>query len=673
MVYLAKRRIIMSDIKSKIEYLRSFLHQQNYNYYVLNSPIISDMEFDMKMKELQVLEEQNPEYADANSPTQRVGSDVSMAFEQVTHIRPMLSLGNTYSENEITDFYNRIYKQLGVPFDLTCELKFDGTAISLMYENGELVRAATRGNGIVGDDVTRNVKTIKTIPLKLQGDYPAHLEMRGEIIMPRAGFEMLNKQRINDGEMPFANPRNAAAGSLKLQSSKQVAKRPLDCILYYVLTDDVQFKNHAESLEKAKQWGFNISPYYTECKSLEEVFAFMNHWATERKNLPYDIDGLVFKVNNLKLQQELGFTAKNPRWAISYKFKAEQAHSKLLSVTYQVGRTGVITPVANMEPMQLAGTTVKRASLHNADIIESLDLHYNDTVIVEKGGEIIPKIVGVETHLRESNAQKIVFPEVCPECGTTLIRMTGEAGHYCPNRDNCKPQQIGKLVHFIARKAMNIDSIGEETAVQLFENGLVENVADLYNLNVHKLLSLEGFAEKSAKNIINGIEESKKVPYERVLFALGIRFVGETVAKKIANMFPDINSLMNATKQQLLIADEVGEKIAQSILDYFANENNIKIIYRLKEVGLQFVQEQKELLSNALSGKTFVISGTFEMYGRDELKKIIEDNGGKILSGISAKTNYLVAGEKMGPSKLEKATKLNVPIISENELLEMIN
>lgn len=663
----------MDDIKNKIETLRDFLHKQNHNYYVLNTPLISDMEFDMKLKELQALEEQYPQYDDPNSPTQRVGSDISMAFEQVTHLRPMLSLGNTYTEGEITDFYNRIYKQVGREFELTCELKFDGTAISLIYEDGELVRAATRGNGVVGDDVTRNVKTIKSIPLKLQGDYPAHLEMRGEIIMPRAGFDALNRQRIEEGELPFANPRNAAAGSLKLQSSKQVAKRPLDCVLYYALTDDMEFDSHADSLERAKKWGFNISPYYCKCSTLNEVFDFMKLWDKKRESLPYDIDGLVFKVNDLNLQQELGFTAKNPRWAISYKFKAEQAHSKLLEVTYQVGRTGVVTPVANMEPMSLAGTIVKRASLHNADIIDALDLHYNDTVIVEKGGEIIPKIVGVDTELRQPDAVKITFPETCPECGSKLVRMEGEAGHYCPNRDNCKPQQIGKLVHFIARKAMNIDSIGEETVVQLFEKHLVTSVADLYQLTEEKLLQLNGFAKKSAKNVVEGIQASLSVPYERVLFALGIRFVGETVAKKIAQKFPNIDMLMTASKEELLQVDEIGEKIAQSLLDYFANENNIRLIEQLKDKGLTFVGKEKTMTSNALENKTFVISGTFELYSRDDLKKLIEENGGKILSGISAKINYLVAGEKMGPSKLEKATSLGIPIISEKELLEMIN
>jgi DNA ligase (NAD+) len=670
---MAKGGIKMDDIKEKIEYLRDFLHQQNYNYYVLNSPLISDMEFDMKMKELQALEVEHPQFDDPNSPTQRVGSDISSSFEQITHQRPMLSLGNTYSESEITEFYNRIYKQIGETFELTCELKFDGTAISLIYENGELVRAATRGNGTVGDDVTRNVKTIKTIPLKLHGDFPAHLEMRGEIIMPRAGFEALNKQRIEEGEMPFANPRNAAAGSLKLQSSKQVAKRPLDCILYYAVSDDIGFETHAESLERAKDWGFNISPYFKKSKKLDEVFEYMRYWAEARTTLPYDIDGLVFKVNSLNQQRDLGFTAKNPRWAISYKFKAEQAHSKLLSVTYQVGRTGVVTPVANMEPMQLAGTIVKRASLHNADIIEMLDLHYDDIVIVEKGGEIIPKIVGVDTDKRQEGSRKIEFPEICPECGTKLVRIQGEAGHYCPNRDNCRPQQIGKLVHFVGRKAMNIDSIGEETAVQLIEKGIVKNIADLYHLQMEQMLQLDGFAEKSAKNMLKGIEDSKAVPYERVLFALGIRYVGETVAKKITEIFPNIDMLMNATREQLLQAEEVGEKIAQSILDYFANEQNIQIVENLKSVGIQFVKERKQLAGDSLSGKTFVISGTFKQYGRDELKVLIEENGGKILSGISAKTNYLVAGEKMGPSKLEKATKLNVPIISETELLNMIN
>jgi len=662
----------MND-EQRIKELREFLDQQNYNYYVLNSPVISDQDFDFKMHELIDLESRHPELFDPNSPTQRVGSDISMEFQQVRHDRPMLSLGNTYSKEEIAEFYNRIVKAVdGRPFDIMCELKFDGTSISLVYEGGKLVRAATRGNGTVGDDVTRNVKTIKSVPLTLKGDYPAQVEMRGEIIMPRAGFEALNQQRIDIGETPFANPRNAAAGSLKLQNSSQAAQRPLDCVLYYTLTDEREYRLHSESLEDAKKWGFKISPHCRLCHSLEEINEFVDEWDKKRESLPYDIDGIVFKVNNLQMQNELGFTAKNPRWAISYKFKAEQAHSKLIEVTYQVGRTGTINPVANMEPMSLAGTIVRRATLHNADIMQQLDLHEGDTVVVEKGGEIIPKIVGVDIELRPQGSLPIAFPTTCPVCGSTLIREPGEAAYYCPNQEGCQPQIVGRLIHFVARKAMNIDSIGEETAETLFEKGLVRDISDFYKLQFEDILNLEGFKETAAQNIINGIQESKNVPFERVLFAIGIRFVGEVVAKKIAASFGNIDKLMQASREELLATEEVGEKIADSILSYFANPDNRAMVDKLKSYGLQTEIKAQELASETFVGKSFVISGTFANHSRDELKALIESHGGKMLSGVSAKTDFLVAGENMGPAKLEKATKLNINIISEQQLMEMI-
>lgn len=659
--------------EQQIKDLRKFLDEQNYNYYVLNSPIISDQEFDFKMHELQDLEAKHPELYDANSPSQRVGSDINLDFEQVRHERPMLSLGNTYNKQEIADFYQRIVKAAdGRKFDIMCELKFDGTSISLVYEGGKLVRAATRGNGTIGDDVTRNVRTIKSIPLTLKGNYPSQVEMRGEIIMPIDGFERLNQQRIDIGEAPFANPRNAAAGSLKLQNSSQAALRPLDCVLYYALTDEVEYKYHSESLEDAKSWGFKISPNCKLCKTLDEVNEFVDEWAEKRKTLPYEIDGIVFKVNDLQLQQELGFTAKSPRWAISYKFKAEQAHSKLLEVTYQVGRTGTINPVANMEPMQLAGTVVRRATLHNADIIKQLDLHEGDTVVVEKGGEIIPKIVGVDIDKRIEGAMPIEFPKVCPVCGTPLVREPSEAAYYCPNQDGCSPQIIGRLIHFVSRKAMNIDSIGEETAELFYKNRLVVNVSDFYKLRVDDIVKLEGFKETAANNIIKGINESKNVPFERVLFALGIRFVGEVVAKKIAGRFMNIESLMSAGKEQLLLTEEIGEKIADSILLYFSKDENREQIVALKEAGLQMEIKEKELASETFVGKQFVISGTFANHSRDEIKALIESHGGKMLSGVSAKTDYLVAGDNMGPAKLEKATKLGIKIITEDQLIEMI-
>lgn len=661
------------DAEKRINELREFLDKQNYNYYVLNQPVISDQEFDFKMHELIDLEAQHPEFFDANSPTQRVGSDINIGFEQVRHERPMLSLGNTYSKEEIAEFYNRIVKSVDRPFDVMCELKFDGTSISLIYENGKLVRAATRGNGTIGDDVTRNVRTIKSVPLTLQGDYPPHVEMRGEIIMPRAGFDALNRQRTDIGETPFANPRNAAAGSLKLQNSSEAAKRPLDCMLYYTLTDDREYSFHSESLEDARKWGFVISPNCRLCRSLDEIYEFVDYWAEKRDSLPYDIDGIVFKVNDLQMQQELGFTAKNPRWAISYKFKAEQAHSRLLSVVYQVGRTGTVTPVANMEPMQLAGTTVRRATLHNADVIDTLDLHENDIVIVEKGGEIIPKIVGVDIDKRLPDAQKIEFPKVCPVCGTPLVREEGEAANYCPNSENCAPQIVGRLIHFVARKAMNIDSIGEETAEQLYKSSLVMRPSDFYKLKMSDILALDGFKDKSAENILKGIEESKNVPYERVVFAIGIRYVGETVAKILAKAFPNIDLLMTATREQLTATEEIGERIADSIISFFAKQENIELIEDLRANGLQMQMIEKELASDVFVGKQFVISGTFANHSRDELKALIESHGGKMLSGVSAKTDYLVAGENMGPAKLEKANKLGVAIISEEKLLEMIN
>ena len=657
----------------RIDYLRSFLHEQNHRYYVLNEPVISDMEFDMLMHELQDLEAAYPEYADPNSPTQRVGSDLSVAFRQVTRTKPMLSLGNTYNEGEIQDFYQRIVKETGHDVDIVCELKFDGTSISLEYEDGELVLASTRGNGTMGDDVTRNAKTINSIPLKLRGDYPAHLEMRGEVLMPHAAFDLLNQQRTDIGEPPFANPRNAASGSLKLQSSSQVANRQLDCILYYVMTDDRHFSNHIESLEAAKEWGFKISPSYKLCHNLDDVYEYIHVWAEKRKELPFDIDGIVLKVNDFSVQRDMGATAKNPRWAISYKFKAEQAHSRILNISYQVGRTGAITPVANMEPMQLAGTIVRRASLHNADVIASLDIHEGDTAIVEKGGEIIPKIVGIEIEKRLEGAKPIEFPTSCPVCGTALKRIPGEAAHYCPNQTSCPPQITGRLLHFVSRKAMNIDSLGDETIELLHKYGYINDISDFYQLTPHQLLNLPGIKEKSALHIINGIKESLNVPYHRLLFALGIRFVGETVAKKLADEFPSIDALREANPLQLMLTEEIGERIAQSVVDFFADGKNIEIIEKLRAAGLQMKAVKKELLGENLKGLNFVISGTFVNHSRDELKSLIESNVGKMLSGVSSKTNYLVAGDNMGPAKLEKAQKLDIHIISETDLLKLID
>lgn len=665
-------------VKEQIEQLRSLLHQHNYNYYVLNTPSISDQEFDSLMRQLQELEELHPEYQDENSPSVRVGSDINKNFTQVSHKYPMLSLSNTYSEGEVNEFYQRVRKALNEEFEICCEMKYDGTSISLIYEDGKLMRAVTRGDGEKGDDVTDNVKTIKSIPLVLHGsNYPPVFEMRGEILMPWDTFEELNREKEAREEPLFANPRNAASGTLKLQNSSIVASRKLDAYLYYLLGDNLPFDGHYENLQEAQKWGFKISPLMRKCHSTEEIFEFINYWDIERKNLPVATDGIVLKVNSLKQQKNLGFTAKSPRWAIAYKFQAERALTRLNRVTFQVGRTGAVTPVANLEPVQLSGTVVKRASLHNADIIENLDLYIGDMVYVEKGGEIIPKITGVvDTALRSFMiGEKVKFINQCPECGSTLIRYEGEAAYYCPNDSACPPQIKGKIEHFISRKAMNIDGLGPETVDLFYSLGLIQNTADLYQLTIEKIKDLDGKGEKSAENIINGIEQSKKVPFERVIFALGIRFVGETVAKKIAKSFTNIDELINASKEELINIDEIGEKIAQSILNFFSNETNRTLIQRLKDAGLtlQRSEEERADYTDKLSGLSIVISGVFTHYSRDEYKAMIEKNGGKNVSSISAKTSFILAGENMGPSKLDKANKLGIKIINEEEFLKLIS
>lgn len=664
-------------VKEQIEQLRSLLHQHNYNYYVLNTPSISDQEFDSLMRQLQKLEELHPEYQDENSPSVRVGSDINKNFTQVSHKYPMLSLSNTYSEGEVNEFYQRVRKALNEEFEICCEMKYDGTSISLIYEDGKLMRAVTRGDGEKGDDVTDNVKTIKSIPLVLHGNnYPPAFEMRGEILMPWDTFEELNREKEAREEPLFANPRNAASGTLKLQNSSIVASRKLDAYLYYLLGDNLPFDGHYENLQEAQKWGFKISPLMRKCHSTEEIFEFINYWDIERKNLPVATDGIVLKVNSLKQQKNLGFTAKSPRWAIAYKFQAERALTRLNRVTFQVGRTGAVTPVANLEPVQLSGTVVKRASLHNADIIENLDLYIGDMVYVEKGGEIIPKITGVDTALRSFMiGEKVKFINQCPECGSTLIRYEGEAAYYCPNDSACPPQIKGKIEHFISRKAMNIDGLGPETVDLFYSLGLIQNTADLYQLTIEKIKDLDGKGEKSAENIINGIEQSKKVPFERVIFALGIRFVGETVAKKIAKSFTNIDELINASKEELINIDEIGEKIAQSILNFFSNETNRTLIQRLKDAGLtlQRSEEERADYTDKLSGLSIVISGVFTHYSRDEYKAMIEKNGGKNVSSISAKTSFILAGENMGPSKLDKANKLGIKIINEEEFLKLIS
>ena len=664
-------------VKEQIEQLRSLLHQHNYNYYVLNTPSISDQEFDSLMRQLQELEELHPEYQDENSPSVRVGSDINKNFTQVSHKYPMLSLSNTYSEGEVNEFYQRVRKALNEEFEICCEMKYDGTSISLIYEDGKLMRAVTRGDGEKGDDVTDNVKTIKSIPLVLHGsNYPPVFEIRGEILMPWDTFEELNREKEAREEPLFANPRNAASGTLKLQNSSIVASRKLDAYLYYRLGDNLPFDGHYENLQEAQKWGFKISPLMRKCHSTEEIFEFINYWDIERKNLPVATDGIVLKVNSLKQQKNLGFTAKSPRWAIAYKFQAERALTRLNRVTFQVGRTGAVTPVANLEPVQLSGTVVKRASLHNADIIENLDLYIGDMVYVEKGGEIIPKITGVDTALRSFMiGEKVKFINQCPECGSTLIRYEGEAAYYCPNDSACPPQIKGKIEHFISRKAMNIDGLGPETVDLFYSLGLIQNTADLYQLTIEKIKDLDGKGEKSAENIINGIEQSKKVPFERVIFALGIRFVGETVAKKIAKSFTNIDELINASKEELINIDEIGEKIAQSILNFFSNETNRTLIQRLKDAGLtlQRSEEERADYTDKLSGLSIVISGVFTHYSRDEYKAMIEKNGGKNVSSISAKTSFILAGENMGPSKLDKANKLGIKIINEEEFLKLIS
>lgn len=663
-------------VKEKIDQLRADLHRHNYNYYVLNAPEISDKEFDDRMRELQELEKEHPEYQDDNSPTMRVGSDLNKNFTQVAHKYPMLSLGNTYSESEVTDFYDRVKKALNEDFEICCELKYDGTSISLTYENGKLVRAVTRGDGEKGDDVTDNVKTIRTIPLVLHGSYPESFEIRGEILMPWEVFEELNREKEAREEPLFANPRNAASGTLKLQNSAIVASRKLDAYLYYLLGEELPCDGHYENLQAAAGWGFKTSEHMKKAHSLEEVFEYIRYWDTERKNLPVATDGIVLKVNSMRQQKNLGFTAKSPRWAIAYKFQAERALTRLNKVTYQVGRTGAVTPVANLDPVQLSGTIVKRASLHNADIIEGLDLHIGDMVYVEKGGEIIPKITGVDKDARSMLiGEKVKFITHCPECGSKLIRYEGEAAHYCPNETSCPPQIKGKIEHFISRRAMNIDGLGPETVDMFYRLGLIKNTADLYQLTADDIKNLDRMGEKSAENIIKGIEASKEVPFERVLFALGIRFVGETVAKKIAKSFNDIDELENANLEKLINIDEIGEKIAQSILTYFANPLNRELIERLKSTGLQLYRREEDLsgYTDKLAGQSIVISGVFTHHSRDEYKELIEKNGGKNVGSISAKTSFILAGENMGPAKLEKAHKLGIKLMSEDEFLTLIS
>lgn len=663
------------EIEAKIKQLREELEQHNYAYYVLSAPSISDRVFDEMMKQLQVLETAYPQFADPHSPTQRVGSDLSKEFEQVVHAYPMLSLGNTYSADEVREFYERTAKALGEPFEIVAELKYDGTSISLIYENGRLMRAVTRGDGTRGDDVTANVRTIRSVPLKLRGEgYPEKFEIRGEILLPWAEFDRLNKEREQQEEPLFANPRNAASGTLKQQNPAIVASRKLDAYFYYMLGENLPASGHYENLEAARRWGFKIPDVIRKCHSLEDIFEYIAYWDVERKNLPVATDGIVLKVNALSQQRHLGFTAKSPRWAIAYKFQAERAVTRLNFVSFQVGRTGTVTPVANLEPVLLAGTVVKRASLHNADIIEGLDLHLGDQVFVEKGGEIIPKIVGVDVEARPIlMGDKVQFIRTCPECGTPLVRPEGEAAHYCPNESGCAPQIKGRIEHFVTRRAMNIN-IGPETVEDLYEARLVANAADLYTLTIPDLLSLERWAEKSARNLMDSLAASKSVPFERVLYALGIRFVGETVAKRLATAFHSIDRLRAATREELTEVDEIGDRIARSVVDYFADERNVVLVERLKGYGVQMAMAKEALAARSakLKGLTFVISGTFSLHSRDEYKGMIEQHGGKNSGSVSGKTDYIVAGENMGPAKLEKAAKLGVKIISETEFLTML-
>uniref|UniRef100_UPI00404B77CD NAD-dependent DNA ligase LigA n=1 Tax=Flavobacterium sp. TaxID=239 RepID=UPI00404B77CD len=659
-----------------IQQLRDELNLHNYNYYVLDNPIISDFEFDSKLKQLQELEEKNPDFFDESSPTQRVGGTITKNFETIKHKFRMYSLDNSYSKEDLLDWEKRCQKVLGdVSLEFVCELKYDGASISITYENGILQRAVTRGDGFQGDDITNNIRTIKSVPIKLKGNFPDVFEIRGEIILPFAGFEKMNQELIEIGETPYSNPRNTASGSLKLQDSAEVAKRPLECLLYTIMADNNDVKTQYDGLEQARRLGFKVPEQSKLAKNIEEVFEFINYWDIHRHNLPYETDGVVVKVNSIFHQEELGYTAKSPRWAMAYKFKAEQVSTVLNSISYQVGRTGSITPVANLEPVQLAGTIVKRASLHNADQIERLDIRINDTVFVEKGGEIIPKIIGVDLEKRKSDSVATKYISHCPECATVLVRINGEANHYCPNFYGCPPQIIGRIQHFISRKAMDIDGLGGETVALLYNAGLVKDYSDLYSLTKEQIIPLERMADKSAENLIKGVENSKKVPFESVLYALGIRYVGETVAKKLAKHYKNIDAIASASLLDLMLVDEIGEKIAESVVLFFQNENNIKIVNRLKENNIQFVvnEENTTFISNRLENKIFVVSGVFNLYSRDELKKAIEDNGGKVGSSISAKTSFVIAGDNMGPAKLEKANLLNVKIINELEFNKMVS
>ncbi|MDO6517076.1 NAD-dependent DNA ligase LigA [Zobellia uliginosa] len=663
------------QIKEQIEALRQELREHNHNYYVLDNPTISDYEFDIKLKELQALEAQHPEFYDASSPTLRVGGAVTKNFETVVHNERMYSLDNSYSKEDLEDWEKRMQRILGdTQVEFVCELKYDGASISITYEEGKLVRAVTRGDGFQGDDVTTNVKTIKSVPLQLKGDYPSKFDIRGEIVLPFEGFAQMNAERVENGEDPYMNPRNTASGSLKLQDSAVVAQRPLDCLLYSIVGQDTGISSQWEMLEKAREWGFKVPEVAKLCRSTDEVMAFVNQWDSQRHDLPYETDGVVVKVNSIQHQEELGFTSKSPRWAMAYKFKAEQVSTLLNEITYQVGRTGSITPVANLEPVLLAGTTVKRASLHNADQIAKFDIREGDTVFVEKGGEIIPKIVGVDFTKRPQDSKPTEYITHCPECHEELVRTEGDAKHYCVNYYGCPPQITGRIQHFISRKAMDIEGLGSETVELLYKEGLIENYADLYTLTKEQVLPLERMAEKSAENLVKGVADSVKIPFERVLFALGIRFVGETVAKKLARAYKNIDALMEASVESLVSVDEIGERIANSVVEFFSNEANREIIDRLKAYGLQFSlsEEQLENQTDKLKGLTIVVSGVFETVSRDELKKIIEANGGKVGSSISSKTAYLVAGDKMGPSKRTKAESLNVPIVTEGEFLNMV-
>ncbi|WP_405201496.1 NAD-dependent DNA ligase LigA [Dokdonia sp. LLG6352-1] len=661
-------------IEEQILALRNELQTHNHSYYVLDTPTISDFEFDKKLEQLKALELANPEFDDPNSPTHRVGGAVTKNFETIVHEHRMYSLDNSYSKEDLEDWEARVKKMVDGEVHYTCELKYDGASISLTYENGELLRAVTRGDGLQGDDVTTNIKTIKSVPLKLKGDYPPKFDIRGEIVLPWDGFHAMNTEREELGFELYRNPRNTASGSLKLQDSAEVAKRPLQCLLYNITGNNLGITTQMESLQKARDWGFMVPDAAVLAKSIDEVLDFINHWDKARHDLPYETDGVVVKVNGLQQQEELGYTAKAPRWAIAYKFKAEQVSTRLREITYQVGRTGAITPVANLEPVELAGTTVKRASLHNADQIERLDIREGDEVFVEKGGEIIPKIIAVDLTKRPADSEPTDYITQCPECDTPLVRKEGEAQHYCPNDMGCPPQIIGRIQHYISRKAMDIDGLGGETVALLVNEGLISNYADLYELTVAQLLPLERMAQKSAENLVNGVQASVKIPFEKVLFGLGIRYVGETVAKKLAKHYKSIDAITSATEEDLVAVDEIGGKIAESVVAFFAKAEHIALIQRLKSYGVQLEISAEKLAnqSDVLAGKTFVVSGVFEM-PRNDLKKLIEDNGGKVSSSISSKTSYLVAGEKMGPSKLEKAQKLGITIISEIEFLALTN